>query len=281
MLGAGRLTRLQPADVKRVIADLSRRGASASAVRYTRTVLRTALASAVRDGLLDRNAAAGRLNLPPVDRQHTEPLTPAEARAFLAATADDRLGALWLLALSTGLRRGELLGLQWRDLDLDAGTLVVRRALVQVAGQVSLSEPKTARSVRRLSLADPVVAALRRHQERQEDERAVAGDRWRESGHVFTSSIGTPLDPAAISRLWSAALAQAGVRHVRLHDARHSVASYAIASGASPRLVMELLGHADISTTMNIYAHVFDEAKRETSDGIARVLELGAGSPVR
>jgi hypothetical protein len=122
--------------------------------------------------------------------------------------------------------------------------------------------------------APPARSRSHSHWARQDAERQAAGPAWRESGYVFTSAAGGPLDPAGTSRAWTAALERAGIRHVRFHDARHSVASYAIAAGASPRLVADLLGHSQVSTTLNIYAHAFDAAQRETADGIARVLAV-------
>ena len=240
-------------------------------VAHIQGVLRTALNDGVRLGVLARNVAA--LTDPP--RRHTverEPLTAEEARALLAAAESDRLAALYRLALTPGLRRGELLGLRWQDVDLDAGRLRVVRTLQRVNGVIVVKEPKTERSRRTLSLGPAAVAALRAHRDRQEFERKAAGTRWRESGHVFTTTIGTTIDPDRLNKGYKALLKRAGLRDQRFHDLRHTAATLMLRDGLPVHEVSAVLGHSQTSTTLNVYSHVLPGAHERAAAAMDRLL---------
>lgn len=198
-LGRKRLDRLAPADVRAFLSGKQAEGLSPRSVQYLHAVLRAALQQAVRDDLIARNVAR-LVTPPPVHRDEVRPLDELEARALLAAAAGDRLYALYAVALGVGLRRGEALGLAWTDVDLDEGVLRVRQALYRVNGRMELLPPKTARSRRTVPLPPICVEALRSHRARQAEDKAAAGPRWRESGLVFTTEIGTPIDPSNLSR---------------------------------------------------------------------------------
>ncbi|HSH79967.1 MAG TPA: site-specific integrase [Herpetosiphonaceae bacterium] len=185
---------------------------------------------------------------------------------------NDPLEALYRVALSLGLRRGEALGLRWEDLDLERRTLRVAVSLGVVNGKLVLGEPKTATSRRTLELPAALVTALRVHRARQLEERLLAGSRWQETGFVFTSSVGTPIHPGNLLKAFHALLNRAGLPRVRFHDLRHSYASLLAAQGISARVAMEMLGHSDIRVTQNIYTHVFEEARHEVTDAISRAL---------
>ncbi|BFU46704.1 site-specific integrase [Krasilnikovia sp. MM14-A1004] len=196
-------------------------------------------------------------------------MTIGEAKHLIEVIQGDRLEALWVCALTVGLRRGELLGLRWSDLDLPAGTLTVRQTLLRVDGQLRFSEPKTVRSRRTVPVPERTVELLRAQRRRQAAERLLAGERWRDFGLVFASTIGTPMEPRNLDRAWHAVRAQADLPWLRLHDLRHACATFLLASGASPRRVMKTLGHSQISLTMNTYGHVLAEVERAAVDAAA------------
>jgi integrase len=165
-----------------------------------------------------------------------------------------------------GLRQGEILGLRWSDVDLEAATIRVTQALQRVNGRLDFVEPKSQSSRRTIPLPATVARALRAHRSRQLEERLAAGARWRESDLVFTTSVGTPLDCRNVTRRFQAALEGAGLPRLRFHDLRHTAASLMLAQGVPPRVVMETLGHSQISLTMNTYSHVIPALQREAAD---------------
>ncbi len=259
-IGRVPLARLTPQDVQKMLATVAANVSPPMALR-ARRILRAALNRAMKWGYVARNAAA-LTDAPKVTHNETTALTPAEATAFLAAAAGDRLEALYTVALSLGLRQGEALGLCWQDVDLEARTLAVRCQLQRVDGKPALVEPKTPQSRRTLALPALAVDALRRHRIRQLEERLWAGSRWQEQGLVFTSTIGTPIDEHNLRRQFRALLATAKIRHIRFHDLRHSAGSLLAAQGATGREIMDVLGHSQISTTAR-YTHVYDERRVE------------------
>ena len=189
-----------------------------------------------------------------------------------ALAAGDRLEALYVVALATGLRQGELLGLRWDDVDLESRRLSVRHTLARVAGKLMLLEPKTDRSRRNLILPDVALAALRAHRTRQRMERLVAGSRWKDSGHVFSTTIGTPIEAAAVTRGFQRALARAGLPHSRFHDLRHAAATFLLAQGFTLEDVKNLLGHSSIVLTSNTYGHVLERRQYQVAQGMDAVL---------
>jgi integrase len=182
------------------------------------------------------------------------PLSADEARAFLNLVEGDRLGPLFAVAIATGMRQGELLGLRWSDVDLDGGWLVVRRTLRQ--GTHEVAEPKTERARRTLRLGAETVATLREHRRRQLEERLAAGPRWHDLDYAFASATGTPLDARNVTRTLHAALRRGGLRHQRFHDFRHAYATLMLEAGEELAIVSRTLGHADLSTTADVYAHL-------------------------
>jgi integrase len=264
-LGGIRLAELNGLDVQAWVDG--QHGAPRS-VAHRLACLRTALTHAQRNGLVDRNATVG-VELPRIPRTAVTPLTVAQARAFLDATTDDRLSALYVLALTTGMRQGELLGLRWKDVAEDS--LTIRKTLRFRQGKALLEEPKTERSLRTLPLSSMAVAALRRHKARQNVER-LATD-WTDAGLVFTTEHGSPLEAWRVTRNFQQRLADAGLPKVRFHDLRHTAASLMLErSGGNLRLVMEMLGHSTITTTADIYAHLAAEAKRRAADDMDALL---------
>ena len=276
-IGRVRLDKLTPAHVQGLVNRKREAGLSPKTVQYMRGVLRTALNRALRWGLATRNVA-DLVDGPKVGRHEIQPFSPAEARAFLDAVRGDRLEALYSVALTMGLRQGEALGLRWEDVGLEAGTLHVRHQLQRVDGQLQQVPVKTARSRRTLAMPPSIVGSLREHRRRLVEDRLLAGSRWRETGYVFTTSIGTPLEARNVVRSFKAILARPGLPGVRFHDLRHSCATLLLVQGVSPRVVMEILGHSQISLTMNTYSHVVPELQREAAARLDALLRQRSGS---
>jgi integrase len=230
------------------------RGIGARTVRLTHAVLHRALNQALKWTLVPRNPAAA-VDKPKAQRAEMRVWTVEQAQAFLAAIRDHRLYALYHLAITTGLRRGELLGLKWSDLDGDR--LSVQRQLQRVPGAgLTLSEPKTARGRRSVTLARVDLAALRERRETQQRERLFAGDAWQDSGLIFTTPKGTPCDPDNAGHTFRTLTLAVGLPPIRFHDLRHTAATIMLTRGVHPKVVQERLGHASIELTMDTYSHV-------------------------
>jgi integrase len=242
------------------------------------------LNDALRDELVPKNVAA--LVEPPAQRREpVEPLSADEARQLLAAGAEHRLRTLWLVLLSLGLRRGEALALRWEDVDLDVGTVTIQRSLQRVRtnertpsgrrrGELREVAPKTSSSAATIALPDSLVAALREHRKTQAAER-LAAVAWVDPGLVFTTHVGTALEPRNVNRAWEHLCTRAGVRRVRLHDLRHSAATFMLAAGADLKVIQATLRHSRLSTTSDVYAHVLADVQRQAAermDGVLRQL---------
>ncbi len=197
------------------------------------------------------------------------PFTAEQVKTLLDATAKDRLGVLYLTAVATGLRQGELLALRWSDVDLDAfGTVTVRHTLQR--GTRTLAEPKTDRARRIVPLPRRVIDALTTHRTRQRRERIAAGPRWHDDGHVFATLIGTALDPRNVLRRYHAALTAAGLPAQSFHALRHAYATLQLAQEQLAN-VSKLLGHANLSTTSDLYAHLAPATERRAADSMDRL----------
>ncbi|MCW2531406.1 MAG: integrase family protein [Blastococcus sp.] len=271
LLGSRALDRIRPSDVEALIVAKREAGLAPSTVRTVYTVLRAALDVAVRDGLLRRNPAAV-VKRPTVERRDAAYLTADEAQHLLEAIRGDRLDPLFRLMLATGLRRGEALALHWADVDLDAGVLRVRWTLTRTSRGLQLGEPKTDRSRRTVPLPRSAVELLRVHRIRQADDRATAGAIWRDNGLVFTTELGTPLEPRNVLRRFELLAQRAGPKGVHLHTLRHSAASFLLAAGTHTKVVQEHLGHSSYAITADIYSHVGPAQQREAADRLDAAL---------
>lgn len=220
-----------------------------------------------------------RAERPRAERPVPRTLTSDEAARLLEAAADHRLGALFTLLLTTGLRLGEALGLTWETLDLEEGYLLVLYQLQRRDSAAKLVPPKSATGRRRVELPPTAVDALRRHRERQAEERVRAGELWQDKlGLVFTSEIGTPLDPSNVRRALYGLMQKAGLPKVTVHGLRHTFASLALEEGAHPRTVQEVLGHSDVRLTLATYSHVAPCLHREAVLRVERAIREGSGS---
>ncbi len=263
-IGHHRLDKLTPQHVQAMLRTMTAKGLAPRSVQYARAILRRALGHAVKWSLVGRNVAT-LVDPPRSVRKPVQPLDAAQVRHFLAVTRDDRLGPLFHVAIATGLRQGELFGLRWQDVDLASGTLTVRHALQRINGTRMLVEPKTDLSRRTVTLPASAVAALRVQRTRQLEARLLAGARWQDEGFVFTSTIGTPLEPSNVVAHLHRLLADAGLPRQRFHDLRHCAASLLLAAGVAPRTIMGILGHSQISLTMNTYAHLSPALERDAA----------------
>jgi integrase len=240
-------------------------------VQFIHAVLRNALESAVREEIIPRNVAK-LVQVSAPRYKVNRGVTVQQAKATMAAAAGHRLSALYVLALYLGLRRGELLGLRWQDVDLDEAKLEVVHTLQRVGGALRLVPPKTEDSARTVPLPPVCLQALRTHQQRQGAERAEAWPDWEDHGFVFPSRRGTPMEPDNLRRSWYQVRLAAGLSTARFHDLRHTCVTLLLDLGAPPHVVQEIVGHSDIQVTMTIYAHVSLDEKRKALGKLGEVL---------
>lgn len=271
LLGRHRLDKLTPAHITAFYRDRLT-VLSPGSVRRLHANLRRAFNIAVRWQLIHTNPVA-LVDPPSLPHSEVQPYTLDEARSFLKAVRGHRLEARWVLALALGLRQGETLGLYWEDLDLEAGTIRIRAQLQRhpESGELVRVETKTVRSRRTLPVPPSVLAVLREHRKRQEEERRAAGS-WADPRLVFATRVGTPIHPRNDYRSFRQIIRQAGLRAVRIHDLRHTAASVLLAQGVPARVVMEILGHSQISVTLNTYAHIAPEIARDAVERVDGVL---------
>ncbi len=263
-LGCKVVSKLTPQDVRAFMKAKMETGLSAKTVKHLRDTLRCALNVAVKDGIVLRNVAA--LVKPPRELEYEITVfTPEQARQFLELARGHRFEALFTVAVSVGLREAEALGLRWEDIDFERATLTVRYQLQRVNGKLTLTEPKTQKSRRTIQLPAITASALASHKRSQDDSRLLAGNRWVDTGMVFTTSIGTMLDPRNMLRDFYNLMKRSNLPKVRFHDLRHSAATLLLSQGVHMKAVQEILGHASFSTTANVYAHVLPAMQREAA----------------
>lgn len=274
-LGRVKVQALRPDQVRTLLAHKLAAGLGPRSVQIVHGTLRTMLGEAVREEVIVRNPAAV-VRAPSVTREEVQPWSPEEAGQFLRVSAEHRLYALFAVGVAVGLRRGELLGLRWSDVDLDERLVHVRQ-IAQRLPEVGLiyGTPKTGKSRRTIPLPARSVKVLRAHRARQAAEMLALGPGSTESGLVFTSSVGTVVEPRNLSRLFEQLIAAVGVRRIRFHDLRHTCASLLLVQGVPARVVMDVLGHSQMAITMDLYSHVMPTALREAADAIDRALGQG------
>lgn len=265
-LGEVPIQRLTPEDLDELYARLlasgklngAGGGLSIKTVRYIHTIVRKALADAQRKGTVLRNVAdlADPPKLSAAPKREMRAWTAEELRAFLDETESQRLHPAFFLAANTGMRRGEVLGLSWADVDLDASRLSVHRALVSIAYELQLVDVKTATARRTVDLDGRTVAVLRNWRKRQLEERVLSGLRPEDATLVFAHPDGSPIHPDYFSQCFDRHLAKSALPRIRLHDLRHTHATILLKAGVPAKVVSERLGHANVAFTMNVYQHV-------------------------
>ncbi len=285
-LGAVRLQQLTPARLTAFygeLLDTGRRdgkGLAPKTVRNVHALLHRALKDALRWGYVARNVADA-VDPPSPDSPELRVWTPEQLRIFVDHVRTDRLYALWLLVATTSMRRGELAGLRWSDVDFATGRVSPRRPRVVVNYAVHEGNPKTAKGRRALALDPVTAAALRDHQARQANEKATIGAGWVESGLVFTWPDGRPLHPDLITDWFRRHARAAGLPVIRLHDVRHSYASAALVAGIPAKVVSERLGHATVGITLDTYSHVLPGLDERAAEVVARLILESNEPPAR
>jgi integrase len=269
MLGSVLVQRLTPAQVQAFYGDKLAKGTGARTVQLCHQRLSQALSWAVRMGLVVRNVCDA-VDAPRVKATPTRVWTTDEARRFLDECGTWR--PFFTVMLSTGLRKGECLGVRWADIDLDARTLTVRRSVVILAGKAHIQEPKTASARRAVKLPAEMVALLREHRTRQLERRLSLGPLWSDHDLVFPNETGGPIHPANAQRAFSAILQRVDVPRIRMHDLRHSHATWLLLAGQPIKAVSERLGHARTSITLDTYAHTLTDTQDATADAAGELL---------
>jgi integrase len=270
-LGKLPLTELGPQHINSWLKQKRDAGLGQRTIQYMHAVLRMALNQAFKWSLVIRNVAT-LVDPPRVRHLEVRSWTAEQARVFLESIHGHRFEHLYGVILALGLRRGEALALRWANIDLDKRTLTVRGTLQRIGKTLVLGEPKTEKSKRTLKLPQMTVLALRAQRVKQLEARLLAGDRWQETGFVFTSQIGTPIDPRNALTDFTHAVEKAGLPHTRLHDLRHSCISLLLAEGVPLSTVSALAGHSRVSTTADIYAHVTEAQFEPVADHMDRLL---------
>jgi integrase len=274
-LGSLKLADMTAADVRRLHRESKARGLAPRSVRYVHTTLNLMLKQALADDLVARNVAE-LAPAPPAERKRVKPFTPAEALRFLEVVKGDEHESLYVTTLGLALRRGEVLGLRWQDVDWAKRQVIINGQLQRIDGEgggLRWLEPKTDASVAVLDVPDFVMDALLAQKDRQ--ALLSGSSRWRESGYVFTTQRGGPLEPDNVTHYFPAFLKAHGMRHQRFHDLRHSAASLLLAIGVPLWQVSKILRHAGIAITSDTYGHLYPETSRAAADAYGAFLGQG------
>lgn len=271
VLGSIPLSKLSPLAIQDFYAGLLAGGLSPSTVALHHAILHRALDQAVKWRLIPHNPANA-VDTPRPNPPEMQTWTAEEARAFLNATAGDKHAALYVLALHTGMRLGEMIGLRWGDIDFERGTLAVRRTVTHGNAGLTIGTPKTAAGKRSIALPAPCLAALRSHRAAQAARRLQLGPAWQDGDYVFDRGDGTFLHPNVVGKAFQRHVERAGLPRIRFHDLRHTAATLMLANGEHPKIVQERLGHSDISMTLNRYSHVSMDMQRDAADRLAALL---------
>jgi integrase len=283
-LGETRLQAVTPDQLNAFYGELlktgrkdGKSGLSPKTIHNIHVMLHKALHDAVRWSYLPRNVA--QFSDPPKQTSSGKAMrtwTPDELRSFLEYVGNDPYYAAWVLAASTGMRRGEVLGLRWQDIDFDRRRLAIRQTIISVDYRVETSEPKTARGRRSVALDSGTVTALRAHRAAQNQEKLKLGEAYQDLGLVFCRADGTPVHPDRFTQMFDKHVKDSGLPRIRLHDLRHTHATLALAAGIHPKVVSERLGHSTVAFTMDVYSHAIPSMEAEAAETIANLVR-GSG----
>lgn len=281
-LGRVRLLELTPQHIQHMMAGMLSKGLSPNTVRGVRGTLHKALADAVEQGMLARNVAA--VTRPPRPRQaEMRVYDERQAQRLLETAAGTRMEALVTLALTTGMREGELLSLKWRNVSLDGRYLQVQTSQRRIKGRgLVTKETKTAHGRRKIELSDRAVDALRRHRARQAEERLALGAAWDDHDLVFPNRRGRPTGQSSnLNRDYIPLVRKAGLPYIRFHDLRHTAATLLLLKGVHPKKVSEMLGHSSITITLSLYSHVLPSMHRDAATAMDELFPVGVSEGVK
>lgn len=272
-LGKVKLQKVTPQQIQLLYTQKLVEGYAPQTVKHIHRVLHKAFGDALKWQFVGRNVCDAVI-APRVPQKEMLALSGEQAHQFLEAARGDPLEALYVLALTTGMRQGELLALKWEDIDLTTATLQVKRTIARLVGKgFTVSEPKTAKSRRRIYLTRIATDALKQHRIRQREARLAAGPIWNEQGWIFCNTIGHPIDVGnMIRRSFRPILIKAKLPMIRFHDLRHSTASLLLLLGVHVKVVQELLGHSQVSTTLDIYSHVLPSLQKDAVSSLDTLL---------
>jgi integrase len=272
-LGAKRLCDVQPLDVQNLYNELRERGISAKTIRNVHQVLSSALTQAVRWKMLVQNPCA-LCELPRREKKEMQSLSAEQVIGFLDVSRDDKWFVAFLIAVETGARPEEYLGLRWSDVDFENRVVCVRRALVwRKGGGFIFTEPKTSRSRRSIPLSTSAIDELKKHRRRQGERRLKLGEQYENHDLVFATETGTPLLWRNLTRRhFKPLLRKAGLPEIRLYDLRHTTATLLLQAGENPKIVSERLGHASIALTLDTYSHVLPTMQRGATEKLERMI---------
>ena len=266
------LSKLTPLDVQGVYGEMLKKGLSPTTVRQVHAILHKAFKTAVGWNLMYRNPT-DYAERPRVEYKETQVLTGEQVRSFLEVAKGTRYEALVVLAVTTGMRQGELLGLRWQDVDLEAGIVHIRHAMQRIEGVWRFVEPKSAKSRRQIALAPMAVEVLRGHRTNQIEERLRRGAVWQDLDFVFCNELGRPIEVSNLTyRYFRPQLKKAGLPIIRFHDLRHTAATLMLEASVDVKLVSEMLGHSQTAFTMDRYQHVALEMQRKAIGQLESVL---------
>jgi len=272
-LGTVPLAKLQPAHLTAMYADKRENGRrdgngglAPRSVRHLHVVLHEALDFAVKQQMIVRNVADA-VDAPRFARKEMLTWTAENARAFLTTAEGDTYSPIWLLMLTTGLRRGEALGVRWQDFDAVKGVLHIRQTIIDVGGHPIVSTPKTNAGRRTVRLSPTCVAALKEHKKWQAARRLAASE-WQDTELIFTTGEGKPIQPRVFSRAFDVLQGKAKVPRIRLHDLRHTHATLLFNDGKNIKMISQRLGHSDVGITLAVYAHLAPDAQDEAAGSI-------------
>lgn len=280
-LGHVQIQQLTADRLDRFYADLVAHGLATKTIRNIHVLLHRALTDAVRKSLVPRNVADAsdppKLNR--ADREEMKTWTPEQLREFFAGIATHRLAAAYILAATTGMRRGEVLGVRWRDIDFKARRLHVQQTVLTVEYQIIIGRPKTLRGERKIALDDQTIQVLQSHRAAQRREKQLLGDGYQDHGLVFAREDGTPVHPDYFSQTFDRTVKRLGLPKIRLHDLRHTHATLGLAAGVHVKVISDRLGHATTSFTQDVYMHAIPAVEEDAADQIAHIVFKGISTP--